>query len=337
MLMMNLFTYTDKRCTKRSKSLLNDNSKCHKKTCRLKTILLLAAALFFTVPTAALAVSGEEVIDTAMDYLGYPYGYQCAGPDAFDCGGFVWYAFNQAGVDFELRIDSSELAADNTAIYDIDELLPGDILFFGYSADSIYHWGIYAGEGEVIHSYNEGTGVVLTPIESVLPSFCYACRLDALAPASANIPYFAYQQATAPDEIPAEILQAIDCQLLPLTFGVDYNQGFSEQEVTELLSNLVANIFTAQNSEQLLKSGLLVNDFQLKAKYDPMVLAERIIAIAENPDEEARRSEYISLIIYSLPLINIPSVDTSDTAKSATVSVETTSIATATGDKPGDE
>ena len=335
--MMNLFTYTDKRCTKRSKSLLNDNSKCHKKTCRLKTILLLAAALFFTVPTVALAVNGEDVIDTAMDYLGYPYGYQCSGPDAFDCGGFVWYAFNQAGIDFELRIDSSELAADNTAIYDIDELMPGDILFFGYSADSIYHWGIYAGEGEVIHSYNESTGVVLTPIESVLPSFCYACRLDALDPASANIPYFAYQQPIDPDEIPAEILQAIDFQILPLTFGVNYNQGFSEQEVTKLLSNLVANIFTAQNSEQLLKSGLLINDFQLKAKYDPIVLAERIISITENPDEEARRSEYISLIIYSLPLINVPSVDASDTAKSATVSVETTSIATATGDKLGNE
>ena len=337
MLMMHLFTYTDKRCTKRLKSLLNDNSKCHKKTCRLKTIFLLAAALFFTVPTAALAVSGEDVIDTAMDYLGYPYGYQCAGPDAFDCGGFVWYAFNQAGVDFELRIGSAELTADNTAIYDIDELLPGDILFFGYSADSIYHWGIYAGEGEVVHSYNESTGVVLTPIESVIPSFCYACRLDALDSSAASIPYFAYQQTIAPDDIPAEILQAIDCQLLPLTFGVDYNQGFSEQEVTELLSNLVANIFTAQNTEQLLKSGLLVNDFQLKAKYDPMLLAERIIAIAENPDEEARSSEYISLIIYSLPLINIPSVDADDTANSASVCVETTSIATTTGNNIDNE
>ena len=308
--MMNQFTYTDINCTKRSKSQLNDNSKCHKKTCRLKTILLLAAALFFTVPTAAMAVSGEEVIDTAMDYLGYPYGYQCAGPDAFDCGGFVWYAFYQAGVDFELRIGSAELTADNTAIYDIDELLPGDILFFGYSADSIYHWGIYAGDGEVIHSYNESTGVVLTPIEEVIPSFCYACRLDDLSASASDIPYFAYQGTIDPNDIPAEILQAIDYQILPLTFGVDLSVGFTEQEVTELLSSLFTNIFTANTNEQLIKSGLLLNDLQLKAKYDPMELAERIIAIAENPDEEARQAEYTSLIIDSLPLINIPSTDT---------------------------
>ena len=42
----------------------------------------------------------------------------------------------------------------------------------------------------------------------------------------------------------------------------------------------------------------------IRDRYDPMELAERIIAIAENPDEEARQAEYTSLIIDSLPLIN---------------------------------
>lgn len=292
MLMMKRSTYTDINCNQRSKCLLKHAHSPRKKSRRLKTIFLLAAAVFFMAPSAALAVSGTDVVDTAMEYLGYPYAYQSAGPETFDCGGFVWFAFNQAGVDFQLRIESADLAAANTAIYSIDELQPGDILFFGYSADSIYHWGLYAGDGQVIHSYNESTGVVLTPIESVSPPFCYACRLDTLALSASELVNYAYEYTADPNHIPDEIIQIINSRLLPLSFGIDYAMTASE---------LAA--ISASGSE--IPAGLQLETILLPdMKYDLGELAERIAAILSDPDQASRRSSYIALIIDYLPTLN---------------------------------
>ena len=90
---MSFSTYRENKLLNRTESLLKDHTAHRKRPCRLKMIILLAAVLFFITPASALAASGEDIVDTAYEYLGYPYAYQCAGPDAFDCSGFVWYVF----------------------------------------------------------------------------------------------------------------------------------------------------------------------------------------------------------------------------------------------------
>lgn len=44
---------------------------------------------------AASSGSASEVVDLAMQYLGYPYCYGGSSPSGFDCSGFVRYVYSQ--------------------------------------------------------------------------------------------------------------------------------------------------------------------------------------------------------------------------------------------------
>ena len=206
--------------------------------------LVLALSLFFSPP--ASAVTGQDIIDTAEQYLGYPYGHQCAGPYAFDCGGFVWYVYHMAGLDFTLRSSSKDLAAANTAIYDRDQLEIGDIVFCGSSPDNIGHWAIYAGAGRIIHSYNSSTGVVYTDLDDVVPGFCYACRIDGL------LGYNKDSAEVVPDsDLNEQLGASVDGRLIPAALRCDYDEDITAEEIVLLLAN-VCELATDIPASQLL-------------------------------------------------------------------------------------
>lgn len=256
-------------------------------------ILLTAAVLFFIGAFPSLAATGEDVIDTAEKYLGYPYSYHSAGPNAFDCGGFVWYVYDQAGIDFGLRINSADLAAENTAIYDADQLEIGDIIFFGSSPESIYHWGIYAGNNQVIHSYNYGTGVTYTPLDQVVPGFCYAARLDSLL--GCNFDY----SADFLEAIPLELEQAVADQVIPLGMRHSYEDNITIEEMTALLTNLY-EIISGNDSDNLLAEyGLTVSDFRVLWQ-DPLALASRALAVAEELSSDISQEEAVEILLLEL-------------------------------------
>ena len=143
--------------------------------------VILALLIALSVSSPAKAATGDDIADIAKSYLGYPYAYGAAGPTHFDCSGFVWYVYNQADIDFRLRIGSNTLTSQNTRINNINDLEPGDICFFGYGS-YVSHWAIYVGNGNVVHAYNSRVGVVSTHITSVRPSFIGACRINNLEP-----------------------------------------------------------------------------------------------------------------------------------------------------------
>ena len=45
-------------------------------------------------------------------------------------------------------------------------LKPGDLVFWGYSATSIYHVGIYIGGGRYVHASMPGVGVVTATLNT---------------------------------------------------------------------------------------------------------------------------------------------------------------------------
>jgi peptidoglycan endopeptidase LytE len=47
--------------------------------------------------------------------LGIPYRYGSTGPNRYDCSGFVWAAFHDAGIDFE-RTSSRSLWASSEPV-----------------------------------------------------------------------------------------------------------------------------------------------------------------------------------------------------------------------------
>jgi cell wall-associated NlpC family hydrolase len=115
-----------------------------------------------TVPApaqAAPAASGKGAIAVAeaRKQLGKPYVYGGSGPDSFDCSGLTAWAWKAAGV----RLSHSAYTQwFETTRVPIDQVQPGDLLFFGDDGvESIHHDAIYIGGGEMIEASQTGTPI----------------------------------------------------------------------------------------------------------------------------------------------------------------------------------
>lgn len=103
------------------------------------------------------------IFEEAEKYIGTPYVYGGTTPAGFDCSGFVQYVFKNNGIN--LRRTSRDQYANNGVYVDKADLQPGDLVFFG-SGGVVGHVGIYAGNGQMIHSPSTGKTVTYTSIET---------------------------------------------------------------------------------------------------------------------------------------------------------------------------
>jgi len=91
---------------------------------------------------------------TAERFIGIPY--QWGGntvADGLDCSGFVRAVYNLCGVSIP-RTSREQYKAGSPVTR--DDLKDGDLLFFGASASSINHVGIYVGNGKFVHAPKRG-------------------------------------------------------------------------------------------------------------------------------------------------------------------------------------
>lgn len=101
-------------------------------------------------PTPELPPTTDNVvINEAMKLIGTPYQFGGSTIEAFDCSGFIYYAFNKAGKTV------NRLSAEgyyNRAYY-VDSPQPGDLVFFENTyKPGISHMGIYIGDNKFIHA-----------------------------------------------------------------------------------------------------------------------------------------------------------------------------------------
>lgn len=106
---------------------------------------------------------GNDIVDTALQYLGVPYVWGGQSKNGVDCSGLVYAVYKQNGINI------NRVAQDmyyNGREVSTDSLQLGDILLFGNSIYSIRHVGIYSGDGMIIHS-SYGDVVRNQPISQV--------------------------------------------------------------------------------------------------------------------------------------------------------------------------
>ena len=109
-------------------------------------------------------VTGAQILAEAQKYLGTPYVFGGASPSGFDCSGFVYYVLKQLG--FSPYRTPADQYKHGTAVSK-DNLQVGDIVFFaGTYASGISHVGIYAGNGQFIHSPNSRSTVSYSDLTS---------------------------------------------------------------------------------------------------------------------------------------------------------------------------
>jgi len=119
-------------------------------------------------PTEALAAQApvsptyldnvRDVIFYSLSMVGINYRWGGSSPQTgFDCSGLVGHVFRQiAGL--VLPRDSYSMARLGKAI-DLDELKPGDLVFFNTMKRPFSHVGIYVGDKRFIHAPSRGKTV----------------------------------------------------------------------------------------------------------------------------------------------------------------------------------
>jgi len=131
------------------------------------------------------AVSGKDIVDRAMKYIGTPYRSGSMNPNrGFDCSGFTSYIFKTQNII--LPRDSRSQYIAESSIDDCRDLRTGDLVFFSGSRHSsrIGHVGIVTsanpetGEFSFIHSSSRSGIVVSSSNEAYYAKrYIGACRI----------------------------------------------------------------------------------------------------------------------------------------------------------------
>lgn len=104
---------------------------------------------------------GARALAFAKSQLGKPYRYASAGPNAYDCSGLTSAAWARAGVSLP-RTSQTQIGVGRSVSK--SELQPGDLVF--YYGD-ISHVGLYAGNGQIVHSPRPGKTVEYASLDSM--------------------------------------------------------------------------------------------------------------------------------------------------------------------------
>jgi len=99
-----------------------------------------------------------------------PYIWGAQGPSAFDCSGLVYAAYKSAGLGYPnwSRLNAALYFVDTKRV-PLDQLIPGDLLFYSFdgSVQNIHHITIYAGGGMMWEANSKGKGLLYSNIYSI--------------------------------------------------------------------------------------------------------------------------------------------------------------------------
>jgi peptidoglycan DL-endopeptidase CwlO len=104
-----------------------------------------------TQPPSTPAAGG--IVGKAMSHLGKPYVFGAAGPNAFDCSGFISYVYG---------VGRKNVAGYWSSVQRLNKssLQPGDLVFFQNTyTPGPSHMGIYIGNDQMVHAGTKGIAV----------------------------------------------------------------------------------------------------------------------------------------------------------------------------------
>ncbi|MBI5449949.1 MAG: C40 family peptidase [Gammaproteobacteria bacterium] len=99
----------------------------------------------------------------AMGMLDVPYVRGGTSTSGVDCSGLVAYAFRQAGLQVPRTVREMFTRVTPVAL---DDLLPGDLVFFKVRNNTVSHVGIYIAAGRFIHAPRTGKFVTFANLNN---------------------------------------------------------------------------------------------------------------------------------------------------------------------------
>jgi cell wall-associated NlpC family hydrolase len=127
----------------------------------------------------------QDVVMSAISLTGVQYKYGGKSPETgFDCSGFVRYVFQQA-THLTLPHGAHAISQLGQSI-PIEQLRPGDLVFFNTLKTAFSHVGIYLGDGRFIHAPSSGGSIKVVDMSERY----WANRFDGARrlPVSAQLP-----------------------------------------------------------------------------------------------------------------------------------------------------
>src|ERR1035437_1815837 len=110
-----------------------------------------------TADAAVPAIVGMRALHVAASEVGVSYRYGGTSPrSGFDCAGLTQYSYARVGMRLARTTQQADHAPD--PIQSVAPR-PGDLVFF-YSGNSIYHVGVYAGNGYMYAAPHTGARVM---------------------------------------------------------------------------------------------------------------------------------------------------------------------------------
>jgi len=108
--------------------------------------------------------TAQDLSSFALGLIGVNYKFGGNTPETgLDCSGLVRYVFAQVtGVDLPRTAREMSRVGDKVAV---DELKPGDLVFFNTRRFAFSHVGIYLGDNQFIHAPRRGREVEITMID----------------------------------------------------------------------------------------------------------------------------------------------------------------------------
>lgn len=93
----------------------------------------------------------SELVELSRRFLGLPYTWGGASAFGYDCSGFTQMLCRRGGVQIP-RDAQPQADWEGMTKVERNALQPGDLLYFGASADKITHTAFYLGDGRFIHA-----------------------------------------------------------------------------------------------------------------------------------------------------------------------------------------
>jgi cell wall-associated NlpC family hydrolase len=163
-----------------------------------------------TVKGAAASAwhTAQSVSSFALGLIGVSYKFGGNTPESgLDCSGLVRYVFGQVtGVDLPRTAREMSRVGDKISV---DQLKPGDLVFFNTRRFAFSHVGIYLGDNQFIHAPRNGRDVEITMIDKSYwqKRFNGARRLVGVVPGI--MPNIIGEAVAAPIEPPAAADEAL--------------------------------------------------------------------------------------------------------------------------------
>ena len=115
----------------------------------------------------------QKIINYAMNFVGNPYVWGGTSlTNGTDCSGFTMRVYQHFGYNLN-RTSGAQYS--NGVPVGLDELVPGDLVFYAYSNGRIHHVAIYIGNGQIVHASTESTGIIVSSMYIQTP--CGARRI----------------------------------------------------------------------------------------------------------------------------------------------------------------